>query len=255
MKQGDFSQLAKAYNDRPSYGNLIRDSLLKLVEFPRDGIVADVGAGTGKWTKQLGEAGCKVVAVEPCDEMREEGVLYTKNYPDVSWKKGSGEETGLETGSVSWVTMASSFHWTDPQKSLPEFHRILKPSGYLTILYNSRDLENFPLNAEIDAMIKDTVPNLKRVSSGLQNTKDWSCILVSTGHFRDAVFMECCHMETMSMERYLNIWNSVNDVRAQAGEALWRMIMEKIREKVSSYEGKTMNVPYRVRAWTVRCVD
>ena len=151
--------------------------------------------------------------------------------------------------------MASSFHWTDPQKSLPEFHRILKPSGYLTILYNSRDLENFPLNAEIDAMIKDTVPNLKRVSSGLQNTKDWSCILVSTGHFRDAVFMECCHMETMSMERYLNIWNSVNDVRAQAGEALWRMIMEKIREKVSSYEGKTMNVPYRVRAWTVRCVD
>ena len=52
MKQGDFSQLAKAYNDRPSYGDLIRDSFLKLVEFPRDGIVADVGAGTGKWTKQ-----------------------------------------------------------------------------------------------------------------------------------------------------------------------------------------------------------
>ena len=52
MKQGDFSKLAEAYVDRPSYGNLIRDSLLKLVEFPRDGIVADVGAGTGKWTKQ-----------------------------------------------------------------------------------------------------------------------------------------------------------------------------------------------------------
>ena len=255
MKQGDFSQLAKAYNDRPSYGNLIRDSLLKLVEFPRDGIVADVGAGTGKWTKQLAEAGCKVVAVDPCDEMREEGVLYTKDYPDVSWEKGSAEITGLEFGSVNWVTMASSFHWTDPQKSLPEFHRILKPGGFLTILYNSRDPGKFPLNAEIDAMIQEMVPGLKRVSSGLQNVKDWSRVLVSTGHFCDAVFMECSHTETMSMERYLNIWNSVNDVRAQAGEALWRMIMEKIREKVSSYEGKTMNVPYGVRAWTVRRVD
>ena len=47
MKQGDFSCLAKAYNDRASYGDLICDSLLKLVNFPRDGIVADVGAGTG----------------------------------------------------------------------------------------------------------------------------------------------------------------------------------------------------------------
>ena len=255
MKQGDFSQLAKAYNDRPSYGNLIRDSLLKLVEFPRDGIVADVGAGTGKWTKQLAEAGCKVVAVEPCDEMREEGVLYTKDYPDVSWEKGSAEITGLEFGSVNWVTMASSFHWTDPQKSLPEFHRILKPGGYLTILYNSRDLENFQLNAEIDAMMRDMVPGLKRVSSGLQNTKDWSCILVSTGHFHDAVFMECSHTETMSTERYLNIWNSVNDVRAQAGEELWQVIMEKIREKVSPCKDEIMEVPYRVRAWTVLRVD
>ena len=255
MKQGDFSQLAKAYNDRPSYGNLIRDRLLKLVEFPRDGIVADVGAGTGKWTKQLGEAGCKVCAVEPCDEMREEGVFYTKNYPNVSWKKGSGEETGLEFGSVSWVTMASSFHWTDPQKSLPEFHRILKPGGYLTILYNSRDPEKFPLNAEIDAMIREIVPGLKRVSSGLQTVKDWSCILVSTGHFRDAVLVECSHTETMSTERYLNIWSSVNDVRAQAGEELWQMIMEKNRDKVSSCKDEIMEVPYKIRAWTVRRVD
>ena len=123
------------------------------------------------------------------------------------------------------------------------------------ILYNSRDPEKFPLNAEIDAMIRDRVPGLKRVSSGLQNIKDWFRVLVSTGHFHDAVFMECSHTETMSMERYLNIWNSVNDVRAQAGEALWQVIMEKIRDKVSSCKDEIMEVPYKIRAWTVRRVD
>ena len=87
MKQGDFSCLAKAYNDRPSYGNLIRDSLLKLVEFPRDGIVADVGAGTGKWTKQLAEAGCKVVAVEPCDEIEKKECFIRKIIPMFPGKK------------------------------------------------------------------------------------------------------------------------------------------------------------------------
>ena len=255
MKQGDFSQLAKAYIDRPSYGDLMCDSLLKLVELPHEGIVADVGAGTGKWTQQLAEKNCKIIAVEPCDEMRKEGMLYTKDCLNVTWKKGSAEESGLDTANVDWVTMASSFHWTDPQKSLPEFHRILKQFGCLTVLYNSRNLENFPLNKEIDAMIRDMVPGLKRVSSGLQNVKDWSCILVSTGHFRDAVFMECSHVEKMSMERYLNIWNSVNDIRAQAGEELWRMIMKKIREKVSSCKDEIMEVPYRIRSWTVRRVD
>lgn len=121
MKQGDFSRLSKAYIDRPSYGDLIRDSLLKLVEFPRDGIVADIGAGTGKWTKQLADAGCKVVAIEPCDSMRGEGVLYTKDCSNVSWQKGSAEETGLGAGSVNCVTMASSFHWTEPKNRSRSF--------------------------------------------------------------------------------------------------------------------------------------
>ena len=104
-------------------------------------------------------------------------------------------------------------------------------------------------------MIQEKVPGLKRVSSGLQNVKDWSRVLVSTGHFCDAVFMECSHTETMSMERYLNIWNSVNDVRAQAGEELWQAIMKKIREKVSPYKDEIMEVSYKIRAWTVRRVD
>ena len=63
------------------------------------------------------------------------------------------------------------------------------------------------------------------------------------------------HTEAMSAERYLNIWASVNDVRAQAGEALWQAIMEKIRDKVSSCKDEIMKVPYKIRAWTVRRVD
>ena len=127
MKAGDFSQLAECYVDRPCYGSLMRDNLLKLVEASGDDFVAvDVGAGTGKWTRQLAEACRKVIAIEPCDEMREKGVHYTKEFCNVSWYGARAEATGLENGCASWVTMASSFHWVDPQRALPEFHRILK---------------------------------------------------------------------------------------------------------------------------------
>ena len=109
------------------------------------------------------------------------------------------------------------------------------------------------MNREIDEIIGGMLPNLRRVSSGLQNVKDWSRILMSAGSFCDAVFMECDYAEMMTSERYVNIWNSVNDVRAQAGEDLWRIIMQKVREKCLSF--KTMSVPYKVRAWTVRRSD
>lgn len=82
--------------------------------------VVEVGAGTGKLTRMLWDFGMQVLAVEPNDNMREEGIKYTKE-TNIKWQKGSGEATGVESNFADWVIMASSFHWTDPKKSLPEF--------------------------------------------------------------------------------------------------------------------------------------
>jgi ubiquinone/menaquinone biosynthesis C-methylase UbiE len=77
--------------------------------------IADIGAGTGKLTKMLLEKGLSVTAVEPNHAMRAEGIKYTDGF-DVSWVAGSAEETGLPDGSLDWILMASSFHWTNPEK-------------------------------------------------------------------------------------------------------------------------------------------
>lgn len=37
----------------------------------------------------------------------------------------------MSNNQADWVIMASSFHWTDPKKSLPEFNRILTGGGIL----------------------------------------------------------------------------------------------------------------------------
>ena len=254
MKQGDFSELAKNYINRPAYNNLIINSLLKHINFlPNEFVIADVGAGTGKFTKEIASAGCKIFAVEPNDEMRKEGIIYTKGNSNVIWSKGSGEETGLDSNCVNWVTMASSFHWTDPKKSLPEFHRILKSKGFFTIIWNPRNVEASPLHKEIEEMIKSVVPELQRVSSGSQNVKDWFSILTSTQHFTNVVFMECNHIEYMSQERYLGAWMSVNDIRAQAGEERWNLIMQQIQKIIAPYN--EIEVPYKMRAWTAQRVD
>jgi 16S rRNA A1518/A1519 N6-dimethyltransferase RsmA/KsgA/DIM1 with predicted DNA glycosylase/AP lyase activity len=71
IQLGDFTKLAKAYINRLAYNDLIVSALLKYVGYDKktDFKVADVGAGTGKFTKVLSEKGIKIFSVEPNDEM------------------------------------------------------------------------------------------------------------------------------------------------------------------------------------------
>ena len=253
MKLGDFSALAKNYINRPAYDTVLIEKIMEHMGVNiADIAIADVGAGTGKLTKVLAEMGClKISAVEPNDEMRKEGILYTKDFQQIIWSKGTGEETGLPDNCVNLVTMASSFHWTDPNKSLPEFSRILKDGGYFSIMWNTRDIASSKLHTEIENIIYEVAPDIKRVSSGnASHTKNWEEVLVSTGHLKNVKFIETSYTEHMSKERYMGIWRSVNDVRAQAGEEKFGLILKKIEQKLSDIDA--LDVPYKMRSWTVR---
>ena len=87
------------------------------------------------------------------------------------------------------------------------------------------------------------------MSSGQQNTKAWNQVLVSTGDFKDRFFMECDYKEVMSKERYIGAWHSVNDIQAQAGEQRWQEIL-MIENNIKDLE--VIEIPYKIRAWTVR---
>lgn len=257
MQQGDFTKVAKHYHNRPAYSEMLLKKLIACINDEQKPLnelqVVEVGAGTGKLTKMLDEMGLNVLAVEPNDNMREEGIKYTQN-TNIKWQKGSGEETGVTSNYADWVIMASSFHWTDPKKSLPEFKRILKSSAgggaYFTAIWNPRNIIEGSLFYDIEEEIKRIVPELNRVSSGSQNVKKWEDILVSTGDFEDCFFLESDYIETMDKARYLGAWHSVNDIQAQAGESRWNEILSMIEDKIKDMD--IIQIPYKIRAWSVK---
>ncbi|MBF7049138.1 class I SAM-dependent methyltransferase [Campylobacter volucris] len=253
MKQGDFSEVAKHYHNRPAYSSMLIEKLIKCVNDKNKPIlnVVEVGAGTGKLTKMLADDfNLNINAIEPNDNMREEGIKFTQNSKNIIWHKGSGEETNMPSASADWVIMASSFHWTDPKKSLPEFARVLNGGGYFTAIWNPRHIIKGSVFYEIEEEIKNIIPELNRVSSGTQNVKKWEEILVSTGDFKDCFFMECDYFELMDKQRYLGAWHSVNDIQAQAGKERWEEILKMIENKISSMD--MIKIPYKIRAWTVK---
>ena len=131
--------------------------------------VVDVGAGTGKLTRDLVPTGARVIAVEPLAEMR--GQLEAA-VPDAEVLAGWAEELPLDDGSTDAVVAASApepdmnspavvaasaFHWFDPDRALPEIHRVLGPGGALATLGNGRDLSD-PLQQQIQAIVGPYLP-------------------------------------------------------------------------------------------------
>jgi ubiquinone/menaquinone biosynthesis C-methylase UbiE len=250
VKPGDFSHLAKHYIHRNDYSSLVIEALISYTKMTPQKKVADVGAGTGKFSKNLAEHKCAVTCVEPNKAMYQEGIAYTKEH-NLTWHLGNAENIPLPANSYDWVTMASSFHWTNTEKALSEFFRILKSQGFVTVLWNPRDIASSDLETEVEKIIQRKAPHIKRKSSGICNFT--SCLpetLTKSGLFKDLLFIEAPHQLKVSKERYLGMWRSVNDIRSQVTPTTWFEILNCIEDCVKNLN--EIVIPYKTRAWTVQ---
>jgi len=113
--------------------------------------VLDVGAGTGKLTRQLLDRGLDVVAVEPSGGMRDQ---LERAVPGVTVHPGSAEAIPLPDGSVDAVLVAQAWHWVDLGRAVPEVARVLVPGGQLGLVWNIRD-EREDWVAELGRIMRD----------------------------------------------------------------------------------------------------
>lgn len=74
-------------------------------------IVADVGSGTGLFTKTLIQRGYRVIAVEPNPDMRKASDVLLGGLAGYNSVDGCAESIPLEASSVQLVTAAQAFHW------------------------------------------------------------------------------------------------------------------------------------------------
>ena len=147
LQARSFGAVAGLYErGRPPYPPEALDWLLP----PGARRVLDLGAGTGKLTRQLAGRGLDVVAVEPSDGMRAE---LARVLPGARALAGTAEEIPMEDGAVDAVLVAQAWHWVDPERGVPEVARVLAPGGTLGLLWNIRD-ERHDWVAELGRLIR-----------------------------------------------------------------------------------------------------
>jgi ubiquinone/menaquinone biosynthesis C-methylase UbiE len=239
----DYSTLADAYLKRPDYADAAIDAMLSISGTKKGHNICDVGAGVAHLTLMLAERGLDVVAVEPNDAMRANGIKRTEKYVNVRWYEGTGEETGQVTQNFNLVTFGSSFNVCDRQQALKETARILKPGGWFACMWNHRQLED-PIQAQIEAIIKSWVPDY---GYGTRR-EDQTTIIDASGLFGPVVHLDSRVLHEQSIDECVEAWRSHATLQRQAGSA-FEDVVAAIENYLHSHGTPSIHIPYSTNIW------
>lgn len=116
-------------------------------------IIADVGSGTGISSRLFLENGNTVYGVEPNAKMREAAAAFLQDYEHFQSVDGTAEATTLPDDYSDFVIAAQAFHWFHPTVTRAEFRRILKPGGWVALIWNERQLNTTPFLADYEQLL------------------------------------------------------------------------------------------------------
>jgi ubiquinone/menaquinone biosynthesis C-methylase UbiE len=211
--------------------------------------VVDLGAGTGKLTRELVPRVARVIAVEPSGDMRRQ---LEARVPEADVRAGTAEAMALGDASVDAVLVGEAFHWFASVTAVAEIARVVRPGGGLALLWNAHHFGGEPWVAAMGELLT------ARRAAGVTaiNRKQ-------TGLWRDAfdgsAFGPLEHYQTRHEQRtdvdglvaHIATWSFVGALEDEPRAALERDLADLLRREHPTPDH--VAIPYRTDVyWTRR---
>ncbi len=255
MKNTIYDLIGKGYSQHRHADPRIVDAIVDLLGIPSGSAIADVGAGTGTYSRALAQRGYSVKAIEPSEVMRSQGDEMDK----VEWLSGTAEAIPLPTGSMAAAIGVCSFHhFRDPAAGLAEMARLSRGGSLLLFTFDPREAADFwfaEYFAEIWTAAFSAFPPIAKVSDMVSaSTKTKTTIhsfelphdlvdyFAAAGWCRPEMYLDPSIRSCMSPFAVADPNNLAHGVRVLAKDlesGLWDQKYGQLRSK------KTLDVGYR----------
>lgn len=157
---------------RPGYPEKIFSLLREKFKLTRDSRVLDLGCGTGQIALGLAKHVSEVLAVDPLEEMLNEGKLaaLAGGIANITWLRGESDalaEMAAKTGNVNLTVIARAFHWMDREQTLRELFKITLPGGGVAVIADSgpTDGAELPWKEVIRQTVKKWLGNERKAGT------------------------------------------------------------------------------------------
>ena len=248
-----FTDRARFYHEhRPRYPVELLTLLVDRCGFSSQAIVADIGSGTGILSELLLSYGNRVFGVEPNSPMRAIAERNLGQNPKFHSVNGTAEATTLPDASVEYVTAAQAFHWFDRSRAEVEFARILKPNGWIVLVWNerlvdtsafARAYEELLISSSIDYVTVDP----KQVSADASGLDDF---LRKRGGFATIP-----HSMHVSLDQILGFLSSAS-YAPLPGHPKYAQMTKKLREIFARHEERgTVSLDFAMKVYYGRRFD
>ncbi|MBN1572263.1 MAG: class I SAM-dependent methyltransferase [Deltaproteobacteria bacterium] len=167
-----YDEIGKVYSKYRRADPRFVDAVVRLLDLPAGSIVADIGAGTGNYSRALGDCGLSVAAVEPSPVMCDQAAPH-KN---VRWIMGAAENIPINNNAVDGViAIFSLHHFNDPGRGIEEMARVCR-GPILLYTFDPREIERpwigdyFPSiwdgSYNLFPSIEDTCNSIRGITNG-----------------------------------------------------------------------------------------
>jgi SAM-dependent methyltransferase len=173
---------------RPGYPVAIVDLLREKCGLTTESVIADIGSGTGILAQLFLDNGNLVYGVEPNAPMRDAGEQLLEKYPHFCSVAGSAEATTLPNSTADFILAGQAFHWFDAKAALAEFERILKPKGWVAVIWNERKTDSSTFLRDYELFLRTYGTDYAKVSDTYPREQQMTEFF-GAGRFHHAVFV------------------------------------------------------------------
>ena len=217
---------------RPGYPSALIGLLQKECALASSSVIADAGSGTGILSELFLKNGNPVLGIEPNEEMRRAGERWLRGYPRFKSIDAMAESTSLPDHSVDFVVAGQAFHWFDPKRARAEFSRILKPGGWVVLLWNLRRAVSSPFTEAMEQLLFTYAPEYEAVKNRVRmSSSDVLRSFFSMG-YREKKFP---NNQTLDFES-LKGWMLSTSYSPQEGHPAFDAMIKELHRAFSAFQ-------------------